>query len=406
MAAANARAAAEGKPNGPVATAGILDDVAVGFNPASPSFIPLADRVIRAVFKLANFRTNGKEQFGADGVIELLGTRADLRRGTLTPKGGKLFSTLYDLALLERLTALATSTAHAGLAVPRGWLESLAGSLEWVGSTFDWRLRLHRQGLHAAVAWARERQYPEVRLSASPGQLSFPASLMAGDVTFVLNHARERRWRPTQFFDAGRLRVVRVFCARCTSAPLPSGEGAVQARVERAVMGAGGREVVGIVSDASIDAGAWGSSVWAVHVPPLGTGSEGGEASAPDVAGDVLFRSVPRGATDDSGTIELQPWVAVLERYGEQLRGKFLVMTGDNFGNMYRVNRGRVRRNTPAYPLLQRLYDLAAHYDVDFLALWLPRAANQLLDSISKCRSYEEAARACPPGVRLVPAPA
>lgn len=394
-----------GRPVGPVAVGGILDDIAVVINPHGDQDVKHADAVVRAVFTLVNFRTNGKEQFGADGVIEVLGTRADLRQGTLTPRGVKLYETLYQLSLLQTLSERAQAPGAPTVSVPVSWLESVAGSFEWSGPTFDWRLRLHRQGIYAAVAFARQRGYHEARLGdGTKPAPSVLANMLRGDVDFVLRHAHEGRWRPMQFFDARDLDVVKVFCARCPSTPLPSGEAAVQARAERAIMPRLGAEVVGIASDASIDDGAWGSSVWAVHVPAFG-GDGAGAAGAPGNAGDeIMFRATSRADDDSSGTVELAPWLAVLERHGAALRGKFLVMMGDNLGNMYRVNRGRIRRGTRAHAMLMNLYDLAAEHEINFLALWLPRAANQYLDAISKCRTLAEAQGAVGPGVRVLQA--
>lgn len=389
-----------GRPVGPVAVGGILDDVAVVINPHDDQDVKHADAAVRAVFTLANFRTNGKEQFGADGVIEVLGTRADLRRGTLTPRGIKLYETLYQLSLLDELRNHALAASAPTISVPVRWLESVAGSFEWSGPTFDWRLRLHRQGLHAAVAFARRRGFQEAWLAAPGTGPSALATMLHGDVDFILRHAREGRWRPMQFFYASDLDVVKVFCARCPSAPLSSSEAAVQARAERAIMPRLGVEVVGVASDASIDGGAWGSSVWAVHVPAIG-GSWGGE---PLTGEEILYRAAPRADDDSSGTVELAPWLAVLERHGAALRGKFLVMMGDNLGNMYRVNRGRIRRGTRAHAMLMNIYDLAAEHEINFLALWLPRAANQYLDAISKCRTLAEAQGAVGPGVRVLQA--
>ena len=418
----NAQHSAAGREVGPVAVGGILDDIAIVVNPHDDAEAARSDAIVRAVFTLANFLTNGKEQFGKDGVIEVLGTRADLRRRTLTPKGVKLFETLYQLSLLQSLMQRAGVEGAPPISVPLNFLESVSGSLEWSGPTFDWRLRVHRQGAYAAVAYARKKNFYEARLSGGDGKLSALARMLHGDVEFVLRHALEAHWRPMQFFPARDLSVVRVFCARCPTAPLPEGEAAVQALVERAFLPSSGQEVVGVVSDASIDADAWGSSVWALHVPAFAASADAGGSAgagtatapvagagasanpAPAAGGEILYRAVPRGTDDSSGTIELEPWVALLERHGAALRGKFLVMTGDNLGNMYRVNRGRVRRGTRAHVLLTRLYDLAAQHDINFIALWLPRAANQYLDAISKCRTVEEAQRTVGAGLRVVQA--
>jgi hypothetical protein len=164
--------------------------------------------------------------------------------------------------------------------------------------------------------------------------------------------------------------------------------------------------VLGVVADASIDADGvnFGQSVWAIHVPVPGPAAAGDAAPAAQQY-EVLYRSVAKREGDSSGTLELEPWVAALERHGAAWRGRFLVAIGDNLGNCFRFNRGRVRRGTPAHKLLTRLYELLDVHDIDFVAYWLPRAGNQFLDALSKCRTPEEArARAQAAGLHLVAA--
>ena len=410
VAARNAR----GGEVGPFAVEGILDDIADCFSHVSTEESALADRFAQLVFDASNFRLNGKTQIGDNGVIEVLGARADLRAGTLTPKGRKLFESLYQLALLRALADKARDGGGGVVSVPTPWLESAAGSFEWSGPTFEWRLRLHRQGLYAAVRLLTERHYAEARMS--PG--SVVAAMLSKDVRFALDRALSGRWRPMQFYPAGDLSVIRVTCARALSAELPRGEARVQGLVEEAVMPSTGRQVVGIVGDASIDAGEFGRTAWAIHVPVLpaaGSGGSGGGPAGGAVGGageaatraqpshEVLFRSVVKREADSSGTLELEPWVEALERHGTSYSGRFLVAIGDNLGNVYRVNRGRVKRGTTAHQLLTRFYELLDWHDIDFVALWLPRAANQLLDALSKCRTLRDAQeRAQAAGVRLV----
>jgi hypothetical protein len=412
---------ARGGEVGPFAVEGILDDIADCYSHVNPEESALADRFAQLVFDACNFRLNGKTQIGDNGVIEVLGARADLRAGTLTPKGRKLFESLYQLALLRALADRACDGGGGGgggggvVSVPTPWLESAAGSFEWSGPTFEWRLRLHRQGLYAAVRLLTERHYAEARLT--PG--SAVAAMLSKDVHFALDRALSGRWRPMQFYPAGDLGVVRITCARALSVELPRGEALVQGLVEEATMPSTGRQVIGIAGDASIDAGEFGQSAWAIHVPVLPAvgrgdgpvcGVAGGVASVAAEAAasarpshEVLFRSVARRETDSSGTLELEPWVEALERHGASYGGKFLVAIGDNLGNVYRVNRGRVKRGTMAHQLLTRFYELLDLHDIDFVALWLPRAANQLLDALSKCRTLREAQeRAQAAGVRLV----
>ena len=129
---------ARGGEVGPFAVEGILDDIADCYSHANPEESALADRFAQLVFDACNFRLNGKTQIGDNGVIEVLGARADLRAGTLTPKGRKLFESLYQLALLRALADRAHGGGGSGgvVSVPTPWLESAAGSFEWSGPTF------------------------------------------------------------------------------------------------------------------------------------------------------------------------------------------------------------------------------------------------------------------------------
>jgi hypothetical protein len=305
------------------------------------------------------------------------------------------------MALLGNLLQAAPAAAASGVivSVPTRWLQSVCGSFEWSGPTFEWRLRLHRQGMYRAVSYLVERHFVEARLAS--GAL---IDMLHLDVPYALKYALSGRWRPMQFYDASDLNVIRVTCSRATNASLPKGEGLVQGLVERAYMASSGQEVVGVASDASIDQTSdFGSSVWAVHVPLPAEPAAGAAAPATSNRYEVLFRSVERREGDSSGTLELEPWVAVLERHGAAFGSKLLVMIGDNVGNMYRVNRGRVQRGTQAHRLLARIYDLADMHNINFVAFWLPRAANQLLDSISKCRTLADAqARTQAAGVQFV----
>jgi len=396
----------------PYAVAGILDDIADCFRHVSDTETAHTDQFAARTFELANFQTNGKTQIGDDGVVDVLGARADLRKGTLLPKGRKLLETLYQMALLRALMRGASegsrsvkgSAATGVVSAPTAWIESVAGSFEWAGPTFDWYLRLHRQGLHAAVAFLKKQRYAEAHLSSS----SAVARMLVDDVRVALDRALDGRWRPTRFFPADGVEAIRITCARAPCAPLPRGEAQSQAAlvqgfVEPAITPAG-QQVLGLVGDASIDSGAFGQSVWAVHVPVPASPTASGTAPATQEY-EVLYRSVARRASDSSGVLELEPWVAALERYGAAYSGKLLIAIGDNLGNVFRFNRGRVQRGTRAHELLTRLYGLLDAHNIDFVAYWLPRAGNQFLDALSKCRTPEEAhARAQAAGLRLVAA--
>jgi hypothetical protein len=147
--------------------------------------------------------------------------------------------------------------------------------------------------------------------------------------------------------------------------------------------------VVGVAGDASLDpeVAGRGHKAWAAWVPA--PPAEGGRAG-PDV---VLFDTVPAAEQGwDSSSLELMPLVAALRRFGVQWRGRFVVFLTDNLGNMYRINKGRAAYGSRSLALLRELYALADAHRIDFIALWLPRAANGTLDALSKCRSVDEAA--------------
>ena len=106
---------------------------------------------------------------------------------------------------------------------------------------------------------------------------------------------------------------------------------------------------------------------------------------------EVVYHSVEpseRGWAADS--LALKAPVEALRLNGAQWRGRFVVFLMDNLGNVARINKGRAERGTRAHALLSELYALADQFNIDFVALWLPRAANQLLDAFSKCRTDSE----------------
>jgi hypothetical protein len=265
----------------PYAVAGILDDIADCFRHVSDTETAHTDQFAARTFELANFQTNGKTQIGDDGVVDVLGARADLRKGTLLPKGRKLLETLYQMALLRALMRGASegsrsvkgSAATGVVSAPTAGIESVAGSFEWAGPTFDWYLRLHRQGLHAAVAFLKKQRYAEAHLSSS----SAVARMLVDDVRVALDRALDGRWRPTRFFPADGVEAIRITCARAPCAPLPRGEAQSQAAlvqgfVEPAVTPAG-QQVLGLVGDAM--------APWAAATSTCGGGRSRGARSAP-----------------------------------------------------------------------------------------------------------------------------
>ena len=129
---------------------------------------------------------------------------------------------------------------------------------------------------------------------------------------------------------------------------------------------------VGTVSDASLSDGHKG---WAL------------------VTADQCLHHLATGdpAQQPADVLELEPIRALLERDGPQLRGKLVWLGTDNIVNMFRLIRGRAAPNAKARKLLQLIYELADANGVDFIAVWIPRSANQFLDALAKCRTTAEA---------------
>ena len=387
-----------------VRVSGLLDDIIVI---APPQLRAVVRSHLAHVLKRANSVTNGKDQ--EDDKVVYLGAHWDSHSGTATARGAKLYDVFYDLAFVHTLLRRGVT-----IPVPYDFFERLVGSVGWVVS-FDWPALLHRQGLYATLHVAKAGHYPEVRLS--------PSSPCSRDIRALCIRAAEGRTRPARYFPARDVAAV-VVQVMPSQAHLSSEEARLRARVtvdpaaaaaaaeivltlggaatapllQGAIAPAvlpSGRGVVGTASDASLTAAspdAVGAKCWGLRV--------NGEGVDPN---EVSFGAVPADADGfTSDVVELIPLIEALRRYGKLWRGRFLVFLTDNLGNVPRINKGRAAAGSHAHALLSELYALADLYDIDFVALWLPRAANQLLDRLSKCRSVAEArAWAAANGLRL-----
>jgi len=388
-----------------VVVTGVLDDIgqAVAAEHAQQQWAHT-----QRVFDAVRYVTNGKTVVGSSVVF--LGAHCDTVTRAATPKGTKLFSVYRDLAFVEALIKESSSRGVRGARdaarVPFAFFESMVGSVEWLAS-FDSGLLLHRQGLRASLELARAAAHGALRGHGAGAEVAVWATApCAADVTAILGRARGGRARATRFVPAAEAQAVVVRCMPSPGREPAEGDLAMQALVQQAWT-ASGREVTGVVSDASLDADATtgaggvstgGAKCWAALSPaPVHHGS----VPAP---GEVTFGATAPGESGwAADSLELVPLVEVLRRNGAAWHGRVVVFLTDNIGNMYRVNKGRARHGTRAHGLLAELYALADLHAIDFLALWLPRAANGSLDALSKCRSADQAAAwAATAGLRFV----
>ena len=91
---------------------------------------------------------------------------------------------------------------------------------------------------------------------------------------------------------------------------------------------------------------------------------------------------------------ELLAIVLWLERFGACYRGSTVVFGTDNAGNVFTVNRLRVRWEDPIMmDLLTRLLAVADACDLECFVWWCPRSLNGIADALSKCPTSSDACR-------------
>ena len=91
---------------------------------------------------------------------------------------------------------------------------------------------------------------------------------------------------------------------------------------------------------------------------------------------------------------ELLAIVLWLERFGACYRGSTVVFGTDNAGNVFTVNRLRVRWEDPIMmDLLTRLLAVADACDLECFVWWCPRSLNGIADALSKCPTPLDARR-------------
>jgi hypothetical protein len=80
---------------------------------------------------------------------------------------------------------------------------------------------------------------------------------------------------------------------------------------------------------------------------------------------------------------ELLPMLVALQQIAPQAAGKILILTTDNAGNAFAINKGTCR-SPDAFDILFRMLDIAAQYNIYLVGDWIPRDENPLCDDLSK----------------------
>lgn len=112
-----------------------------------------------------------------------------------------------------------------------------------------------------------------------------------------------------------------------------------------------------------------------------------------DAAGDVGYSLIinqtvyqglwAEGVPDSSGFKELMPLLLAVQQLGEEARGRIVLLTTDNVGNVYAINKGSCKSDL-SYSLLARIFEIAAKKQIYLVADWVPRDFNNFSDAVSR----------------------
>ena len=113
-----------------------------------------------------------------------------------------------------------------------------------------------------------------------------------------------------------------------------------------------------------------------------------------DAAGDVGYSLVMDGTvyqglwSDDaalksSGYKELIPLLLAVQQLGPEAEGRVVIMTTDNLGNVFAINKGSCKSDA-SYELLCRIFEIAAQKKIYLVADWVPREHNIFQDAVSR----------------------
>jgi hypothetical protein len=84
-----------------------------------------------------------------------------------------------------------------------------------------------------------------------------------------------------------------------------------------------------------------------------------------------------------SGYKELIPVLLAVQRLGPEASGKIVVITTDNLGNVFAINKG-ICKSAESQTVLAAIMELAAEKQIYLIADWCPRETNEFMDTVSK----------------------
>lgn len=112
-----------------------------------------------------------------------------------------------------------------------------------------------------------------------------------------------------------------------------------------------------------------------------------------DAAGDVGYSLIlnqtvyqglwAEGVPDSSGFKELMPLLLAVQQLGEEAKGRIVLLTTDNVGNVFAINKGSCKSDQ-SYRLLARIFEIAAQKQIYLVADWVPRDFNVFSDAVSR----------------------
>ena len=261
---------------------------------------------------------------------DALGARIHLATATtamsVAPKDDKVASTLEHCALW-----VALADEPGGWTVPFSWLESLNGSLGWLGQFYR-RIRLLRRPVGVLMHRASLSGGPVVLRRDDPATVA---------VRRILALAAEGALRPVSYFPSASLAAASL---SVTSAGLPPSkdESHLRDRLHQALQAwgqagpAAGADLLSVASTSS-DAGVDGSEAsWGLVVS---------DGDSPP----VVYHAVVSAPGADSGTAELFPIVDAARRCFPRWRRRLVVIRTDNLGNVLRISKASCRPESPAF---------------------------------------------------------
>jgi len=86
---------------------------------------------------------------------------------------------------------------------------------------------------------------------------------------------------------------------------------------------------------------------------------------------------------NSSSYAELVPLLLVLQHQGPQLQGQLLLVTTDNLGNAFALNRG-ASSSKSTKEIMRTIQETALAFNVAIVAQWVSREFNTLCDDLSK----------------------